>query len=94
VDRAKIEVIKQLPPQANVKGIHSFWGHAGFYRRFIKNFSENCPSFDQTLSQGYPFHFDDEECLIALRTLNKALISAPIIQPPEWSLPFWDRVQC
>ena len=39
VDRAKIEVIEQLPPPMNVKGIHSFLGHAGFYRRFIKNFS-------------------------------------------------------
>ena len=39
VDRAKIEVIERLPPPMNVKGIHSFLGHAGFYRRFIKNFS-------------------------------------------------------
>jgi hypothetical protein len=35
VDKAKIEVIEQLPPPTNVKGIHSFLGHAGFYRRFI-----------------------------------------------------------
>jgi hypothetical protein len=35
VDKAKIEVIEQLPPPTNVKGIHSFVGHAGFYRRFI-----------------------------------------------------------
>jgi hypothetical protein len=40
VDRAKIEVIEQLPPLANVKGIRRFLGHAGFYCRFIKNFSE------------------------------------------------------
>jgi hypothetical protein len=39
VDKAKIEVIKQLPPPTNVKGIHSFLGHAGFYRSFIQNFS-------------------------------------------------------
>jgi hypothetical protein len=32
VDRAKIEVIKQLPPPVNVRGIRSFLGHAGFYR--------------------------------------------------------------
>jgi hypothetical protein len=35
VDNAKIEVIEQLPPPTNVKGIHNFLGHAGFYRRFI-----------------------------------------------------------
>jgi hypothetical protein len=35
VDKVKIEVIEQLPPPTNVKGFHSFLGHAGFYRRFI-----------------------------------------------------------
>jgi hypothetical protein len=39
VDKAKIDVIKQLPPPVNVKGIISFLGHAGFYHRFVKNFS-------------------------------------------------------
>jgi hypothetical protein len=39
VDKAKIEVIEQLLPPTNVKGIHSFLGHAGFYQRFIQNFS-------------------------------------------------------
>jgi hypothetical protein len=39
VDKAKIEMIEQLPPPTNVKGIHSFLGHVGFYQRFIQNFS-------------------------------------------------------
>ncbi|GJQ90238.1 hypothetical protein Tco_0001377 [Tanacetum coccineum] len=32
VDRAKIDVIAKLPYPANVKGVRSFLGHAGFYR--------------------------------------------------------------
>ena len=32
VDKGKIEVIEQLPPPTNVKGIRSFLGHARFYR--------------------------------------------------------------
>ncbi|KAL4324107.1 hypothetical protein GQ457_11G033250 [Hibiscus cannabinus] len=36
VDKAKIEVISKLPPPTTVKGIRSFLGHAGFYRRFIE----------------------------------------------------------
>jgi hypothetical protein len=39
VDKVKIEVIEELPPPTNVEGIRSFLGHAGFYQRFIQNFS-------------------------------------------------------
>jgi hypothetical protein len=40
VDKVMIEVIEQLLLPTNVKGIHSFLGHVGFYRRFIQNFSQ------------------------------------------------------
>jgi hypothetical protein len=79
VDKAKIEVIEQLPPPTNVKGIRSFLGHAGFYRRFIGNFSSIARPLTSILAKDVPFHFDDE-CLKAFNTLKEALISAPIIQ--------------
>jgi hypothetical protein len=87
VDKAKIEVIEQLPPPTNVKGIHNFLGHAGFYRRFIQNFSQIARPLTLLLAKDALFIFM-EECLELLHTLKKALISAPIIQPPDWHLPF------
>ncbi|GJX64167.1 reverse transcriptase domain-containing protein [Tanacetum coccineum] len=44
VDKAKIDVISKLPHPTTVKGIRSFLGHAGFYRRFFKNLSTHDPS--------------------------------------------------
>jgi hypothetical protein len=87
VDRAKIEVIKQLPPHVNVKGIRSFLGHASFYRRFIKDLSHISRPLTNLLAKDVPFEFDDV-CLESFGTLKNALISAPIIQFPDWSLPF------
>ena len=80
VDRAKIEVIEQLPPPTNVKGVRSFLGHAGFYRHFIKDFSYIARPLTSLLAKDAPFEFDDE-CLNAFQILKKALISALIIQP-------------
>jgi hypothetical protein len=87
VDRAKIEVKEQLPPSTNVKGVRSFLGHVGFYRRFIKDFSHIARPLTRLLAKDAPFEFDGK-CLNAFQILKKALISTPIIQPLDWSLPF------
>ncbi|XP_021763681.1 uncharacterized protein LOC110728330 [Chenopodium quinoa] len=87
VDRAKIEVIERLPPPTNVKGIRRFLGHTGFFRRFIKDFSKIAKPLTQLLVKDAPFVFTND-CLLAFYRLKEALISAPIIQPPNWELPF------
>jgi len=87
VDKAKTEVIERLPPRVNIKGIRSFLGHAGFYRRFINDFSFITRPLTRLLAKDVPFEFDDT-CLQAFEILKKAVISAPIIKPHDWSLPF------
>ena len=82
VDKAKVGVIENLPPLISVKGIHSFLGHAGFYRRFIKDFSKISKPLYSFLEKDVPFKFDDE-CLAAFETLKKSLITTPFITPPD-----------
>nr|GFB56815.1 reverse transcriptase domain-containing protein [Tanacetum cinerariifolium] len=67
VDKAKIEVISKLPHPTTVKGIRSFLGHAGFYRRFIKDFSKISRPMTHLLEKNSPFIFSNE-CIQAFKT--------------------------
>ncbi|CAA7018904.1 unnamed protein product [Microthlaspi erraticum] len=58
----------------------------GFYRRFIKDFSKITRPLT-LLCKEVKFDFDST-CLEAFHTIKGALVSAPIVQPPDWSLPF------
>ena len=87
VDKAKVDAIKKMPCPKDIKGICSFLCHVGFYRRFIKDFSKISRPLTSLLQKDIPFVFDDD-CLEAFETLKKALIYAPIVQPPDWNLPF------
>ena len=87
VDQAKIEVISKLPPPVNVKGVRSFLGHAGFYRRFIKDFSKISKPLCNLLLKDATFKFD-EACFTAFETLKEKLVIAPVIVAPDWNLPF------
>nr|GEW62325.1 reverse transcriptase domain-containing protein [Tanacetum cinerariifolium] len=87
VDKAKIDVISKLPPLTNIKGIRSFLGHAGFYRRFIKYFSKIARPLTKLPEKEIPFEFDDE-CQKAFELLKEKLTCAPVIVSPNWNLPF------
>ncbi|RDX93447.1 Retrovirus-related Pol polyprotein from transposon opus, partial [Mucuna pruriens] len=73
VDKSKIDIITSLPNPISVREVRSFLGHASFYRRFIKNFSKLALPLSRLLQK-------DE--------LKNRLTSAPILQAPNWDLPF------
>ncbi|KAJ9541005.1 hypothetical protein OSB04_027511 [Centaurea solstitialis] len=87
VDKAKLEVIEKLPEPVNVKGIRSFLGHAGFYRRFIKDFSKISKPLCLLLQHDQPFDFNNE-CRKSFNFLKQALVSAPVVITPDWTKPF------
>ncbi|GJT91651.1 reverse transcriptase domain-containing protein [Tanacetum coccineum] len=87
VDRAKVDVIAKLPHPTTVKGVRSFLGHAGFYRRFIQYFSKIARPMTHLLEKETPFVFS-KDCIDAFQTLKKKLTEAPILVVPDWNLPF------
>ena len=87
VDKSKIDLVRYLPSPTSVREVRSFLGHAGFYRRFIKDFSKISTPLCRLLQKEVPFKFD-EACEKAFTNLKEKLTSAPIIVPPDWSLPF------
>nr|GEU71366.1 reverse transcriptase domain-containing protein [Tanacetum cinerariifolium] len=87
VDRAKVDVITKLPHPTIVKGVRSFLGHAGFYRRFIQDFSKISRPMTHLLEKNTPFIFF-EDYIKAFQMLKKKLTEAPILIAPNWDLPF------
>ncbi|GKD23491.1 reverse transcriptase domain-containing protein [Tanacetum coccineum] len=87
VDKAKINVISKHPPPTNVKGIRCFLGHAGFYRRFIKDFLKIARPLTKMLEKDTPFECNDE-CHNAFDSLKEKLTCNPVIVSPNWNLPF------
>ena len=87
VDKTKVEVIEKLPPPIFVRAVRSFLGHAGFYRRFIKDFSKIAKPLSNLLVKDVQFDFFNK-CMQAFGTLKKELIKAPIMVAPDWNLPF------
>ena len=71
VDKAKVNAIEKMTCTKHIKGILSFLGHAGFYRRFIKDFSKISRPLTNLLQKDISFVFDDD-CLEAFETLKKA----------------------
>ena len=77
-----MEVIAKLSEPKCLKDIKLFLGYAGFYRRFIKEFSKISRPLTNLLGKDVPFYFGDG-CLQAWEDLKQKLVSAPIISAPD-----------
>ena len=91
VDKAKIELISKLPSPTNVKTMRQFLVHAGFYRRFIKDFLKIVKPLYRLLEKDAKFSWDDE-CQRSFEELKAYLTTTPIVRAPNWQLPF--KVMC
>ncbi|KAM1908066.1 hypothetical protein ACFX14_027627 [Malus domestica] len=87
VDKSKIDLVRHLPSPTLVREALSFLGHAGFYRRFIKDFTKVSQPLCLLLKKDVAFDFN-KECTTSFKQLKELLTTAPIIVPLDWSLPF------
>ena len=91
VDKAKIELISKLPSPKNVKAVRQFLAHAGFYKRFIRDFSKIAKPFYKLLEEDAKFVWA-KECQESFEELKSYLTTASIVGAPNWPLPF--EVMC
>ena len=87
VDQAKVSIIRNLMPPTTVKGIRRFLEHAGFYRRFIRDFSKIARPLYRLLEKDTKFNFV-ESCHNSFEDIKSRLVEAPIKAKPDWNREF------
>jgi hypothetical protein len=87
VDPSKVQEAMDWKPPKSVHQIRSFLGLAGYYCRFISNFSRIAKPMTELLKKGVKFMWS-EACEKAFHTLRQHLTSAPVLVQPDNSKPF------
>ncbi|KAL5267283.1 hypothetical protein ACHWQZ_G004352 [Mnemiopsis leidyi] len=84
----KVEAISKMAPPTNVKGIRTFLGMAGFFRRFIKDFSLIAEPLTRLTKKNSRFQWTPVEHK-AWQSIINCLTSAPVLRHPNLDKPFW-----
>ncbi|KAL0533872.1 hypothetical protein IC582_028143 [Cucumis melo] len=84
VDPAKIEAVISWPQPSTVSEVRSFLGLAGYYRRFVENFSRIATPLTQLTRKGAPFVWSNT-CEDSFQNLKQKLVTAPILTVPDGS---------
>ena len=87
VDQGKVSIIKTLLLATTVKGIRRFLGHAGFYRRFIRDSKKISRPLCRLLEKDAKFDFD-ESCRSAFEEIKSRLVTTPIMETINWNKEF------
>ena len=83
----KIAALLQYGRPVDRKSLQSFLGLAGYYRRFLPNFSHMSAVLSNLLKKNVKFEWTDE-AETAFVDLKSRLATRPILRPPDWSKPF------
>ena len=83
----KVQAVKDWPTPCSVRDLKSFLGLSSYYRRFVRGFSCIAAPLFRLLQKGEAFMWT-EECHAAFTSLQRALMEAPVLAPPDSALPF------
>ena len=86
-DPAKVSAILEFPAPKTPKQVRRFLGMAGWYRRFVNNFSTLAAPLTDTLKKGKKFNFD-KEAEAAFEAIKAALTSDLVLINPDFSKQF------
>ena len=86
----KVKAVKEWPVPKDVSDVRSFLGLAGYYRKFVRNFSEIAAPISELLQKDIVFKWGEEQS-IAFEKLKHALTTAPVLIIPDDSLPYHVR---
>ena len=78
----KVEAIEKMMPPKNVKGVKSFLGLSGFYRRFIHNYAQICEPLSRMTRNNASFNWTPE-AESAWKLIKSKLASNPILTHPD-----------
>ncbi|KAL0546427.1 hypothetical protein IC582_016335 [Cucumis melo] len=84
VDPAKIEAVTSWTRPSTVSEVRSFLGLAGYYRRFVENFSRIATPLTQLTRKGAPFVWS-KACEDSFQNLKQKLVTAPVLTVPDGS---------
>ena len=82
IDPSKIQAVIEWKRAQNVTDIKSNLGLAGYYRRFIENFSKIAKPMIELLQKNAPFAWN-EACEQSFQELKKRLTTTPILAFPD-----------
>ena len=82
MDPAKVEAVLDWRQPTNVFEVRSFLGLAGYYRRFVRDFSRIASPMTRLTRKGERFVWA-EDCELVFQELKKRLTSAPVLIQPE-----------
>lgn len=86
-DPDKVRAISEMPPPKTVRGVRRFLGASGFFRKHVPNYAKMAYPLTQLIKKEQKFKWT-KECQEAFQALKDALINAPVLQKPNFDLPF------